>query len=117
VKNVQVDEIYSLDQLAESSSYGLIFLFKWKKETDPRETILPEYLPEVFFAQQVCERRRKNNHDRDILNSLLVLRSSPTPVPLKPFSPSFSIPLNWTLENLFQSSKLSQVPLILNARD
>jgi hypothetical protein len=55
VKNVQVDEIYSLDQLVESSSYGLIFLFKWKKETDPRETIRPEYLPEVFFAQQVCD--------------------------------------------------------------
>lgn len=52
VKNVQVDEIYSLDQLIENS-YGLIFLFKWKKENDPREPIAPEYLPDLFFAQQV----------------------------------------------------------------
>jgi hypothetical protein len=53
VKNVQVDEIYSLDQLVESQSYGLIFLFKWKKETDLREPITPELLPDLFFAQQV----------------------------------------------------------------
>jgi hypothetical protein len=54
VKNVQVDEIYSLDQLVESQSYGLIFLFKWKKETDLREAITPELLPDLFFAQQVA---------------------------------------------------------------
>merc|ERR1712226_239188 len=32
--------------------YGLIFLFKWKKETEKRET-LAHYDNELFFAKQV----------------------------------------------------------------
>jgi ubiquitin carboxyl-terminal hydrolase L5 len=52
VGNVQVDEIYSLDQSVEKS-YGLIFLFKWRQETDEREIIPPSYIPELFFARQV----------------------------------------------------------------
>ena len=45
VKDVAVEEIYSLDPDAMTDtrvakSHGLIFLFKWVKEEDPREVLL-----------------------------------------------------------------------------
>ena len=52
VTNVQVDEIYSLDQNMDDS-FGLIFLFKWQQEVDNREIIPPSYVPDLFFARQV----------------------------------------------------------------
>ena len=40
VKDVAVEEIYGLDPDAMiDKSYGLIFLFKWVKEEDPREVL------------------------------------------------------------------------------
>lgn len=54
VEGVQVDEIYDLESAtigAMKPLYGLIFLFKWTKEVDPR-TVL-EDAPGVFFAKQV----------------------------------------------------------------
>jgi ubiquitin carboxyl-terminal hydrolase L5 len=33
--------------------YGLIFLFKYKSESDPRPTIASENEPGLFFAKQV----------------------------------------------------------------
>jgi len=56
VEDVEVTEIYSLDeseQVQESSSYGLIFLFKWRQETDDRPVIDPLNIPSLFYAQQV----------------------------------------------------------------
>jgi ubiquitin carboxyl-terminal hydrolase L5 len=55
VKNAQVDEIYSLDDesLHTSSSYGLIFLFKYVQETDDRPTISFNDCPDLFYAKQV----------------------------------------------------------------
>jgi Ubiquitin carboxyl-terminal hydrolase, family 1 len=54
---LQVEELYSLEdasfaQLGEI--YGLIFLFKWNREKDERETVDAAYLPELFFSHQVC---------------------------------------------------------------
>jgi len=56
VEDTEVSEIYSLDeneQQTEGASYGLIFLFKWRQETDEREVIDPLNIPSLFFAQQV----------------------------------------------------------------
>jgi ubiquitin carboxyl-terminal hydrolase L5 len=49
VEDVQVDEVYSLDQYI-GQSYGLIFLFKWKREVDDRPIV---DVPNIFFANQV----------------------------------------------------------------
>mmetsp|Transcript_27758 Transcript_27758/g.28001 ORF Transcript_27758/g.28001 Transcript_27758/m.28001 type:complete len:341 (+) Transcript_27758:60-1082(+) len=55
VKDVSVEEIYSLDSNEQKLglSYGLIFLFKWKKEDDPRPVTDTEDIPQLFFARQV----------------------------------------------------------------
>lgn len=53
VTGVQVEEIYSLDQTMNMKSHGLIFLFKWRPETDPRPTLHFSDIPELFFAKQV----------------------------------------------------------------
>jgi hypothetical protein len=47
-----VDEVFSLDQPIPES-LGLIFLFKWRRETDDRPVTDPEALPDLFFAKQV----------------------------------------------------------------
>jgi len=47
-----VDELYSLDDTSTGPTYGLIFLFKWRKEEDVRATDVG-CDPELFFAQQV----------------------------------------------------------------
>ncbi|KAG2492400.1 hypothetical protein HYH03_009346 [Edaphochlamys debaryana] len=53
VKGVQVEELYALEQLRELQPvYGLIFLFKWKKESDA-EKRQPTADTDVFFAKQV----------------------------------------------------------------
>ena len=56
VKNVAVEEIYSFDdvELLENLKpiYGLVFLFKWAKDPDKRES-LKYYDNELFFANQV----------------------------------------------------------------
>ncbi|KAG5182266.1 ubiquitin carboxyl-terminal hydrolase [Tribonema minus] len=56
VKGVQVEELYSLDEgsFADLGDiYGLIFLFKWRKETDNRPTLDAMNLPDLFFSHQV----------------------------------------------------------------
>lgn len=55
VKGVQVEELWdlsaeNLDRL--KPVHGLIFLFKWQRETDTRPVVNP---PNVFFAKQVIQ--------------------------------------------------------------
>lgn len=57
VKGVQFEEIYSLGPEAFVSMdveklYGLVFLFKWQREADPRPTVDASDHG-IFFAQQV----------------------------------------------------------------
>jgi len=57
IKGVQFEEIYSLDvdaftPLETDKVFGLVFLFKWKKEVDERPTVQAADHG-IFFAQQV----------------------------------------------------------------
>uniref|UniRef100_A0A7S0P1A7 Ubiquitin carboxyl-terminal hydrolase n=1 Tax=Calcidiscus leptoporus TaxID=127549 RepID=A0A7S0P1A7_9EUKA len=55
VKDVQVHELYSLDQEAMEAVlpvHGLIFLFRWRQEKDDRPTVT-DYNDEIFFASQM----------------------------------------------------------------
>jgi ubiquitin carboxyl-terminal hydrolase L5 len=55
VKGVELGELMTLEpeELEQLDPiYGLIFLFKWTQEAEPRET-LDEYDPELFYASQV----------------------------------------------------------------
>jgi len=59
VKGVQFEEIYSLGpeafmQLDVEKIYGLVFLFKWEKQTDDRPTV-DAADHGIFFAQQVIQ--------------------------------------------------------------
>ena len=57
VKGVQMEEVFSIDDEdtleALAPIYGLIFLFKWVDDKKPREGMLTEYDPELYFANQV----------------------------------------------------------------
>lgn len=56
VKGVQVDELYDLEPStigAMSPVYGLVFLFKWQKDTSNTRPVLEDGMPGVFFAKQV----------------------------------------------------------------
>jgi len=55
VGDIEVEEIYSLnpDDQKLGTSFGLIFLFKWKSEVDERPVLSPMEVPDLFFARQV----------------------------------------------------------------
>ena len=54
VKNIEVEEIYSLDSAEQrkEKSHGLIFLFKWRSEVETRPILDPSESP-VYFARQI----------------------------------------------------------------
>lgn len=54
VQNIEVQEIYSLDSAEQrkEKSHGLIFLFKWRSETDDRVVLNPSETA-VYFAKQI----------------------------------------------------------------
>lgn len=54
-KNVAVKEIYSLDDIAQSEeiSHGLIFLFKWVQEADPRPYASEDETQGLIFSKQI----------------------------------------------------------------
>lgn len=55
-QKVAVREIYSLDDIAQSNepSYGLIFLFKWVQEVDPRPIASEQDTEGLIFARQIA---------------------------------------------------------------
>jgi ubiquitin carboxyl-terminal hydrolase L5 len=55
VQGTVVEEIYSLEESEQQreQSFGLIFLFKWKQETDSRIVLDESDVPHVYFAKQV----------------------------------------------------------------
>ena len=57
VDGVSVEEIYSLDDSEQQRepSYGLIFLFKYVRESDGRTCVDPNDIPELFFARQTTQ--------------------------------------------------------------
>jgi len=58
VKGVAVEEIYSLDQEEEETSretFGLIFLFKWRREVDNRPTATDANSEDLIFAKQIVQ--------------------------------------------------------------
>jgi ubiquitin carboxyl-terminal hydrolase L5 len=57
VKNVSVEEIWDLDGISQSKekSYGLIFLFKWIQENDPRPTLDASSVPNLIFSRQMVQ--------------------------------------------------------------
>lgn len=56
VKDVQVEEVWDMDEAASRLSpiYGYIFLFKWQKDTRENLTILDE-VPGLFYAKQMIQ--------------------------------------------------------------
>ena len=80
VKNVEVNELWSLDDLQAIPGsvctprtltinfcfrrvHGLIFLFKWRPEDDPRQTVLWSDV-DVFFARQATSHFCDRFHSR-----------------------------------------------------
>lgn len=57
VKDVAVEEIWSLDGIsqAKEQSYGLVFLFKWVQESDPRATLDSSSVGDLIFARQTVQ--------------------------------------------------------------
>lgn len=57
VEGVGVEEVISFDDAVslgrKLESYGLIFLFKYVSESDPRPVIDPYNIPSLFYAKQV----------------------------------------------------------------
>lgn len=55
--SVELTEMYSLDEAAFqslSTPFGLVFLFKWRREADERATLSVDETPsDLFFAKQV----------------------------------------------------------------
>lgn len=57
---MQVEEVYALDSLQDltlsnGENYGLIFLFKWKEETDNRPICVDANTEDLFFARQIVQ--------------------------------------------------------------
>ena len=50
VRDVAVSEIYSMDDIS-SKSYGLIFLFKYQGEMDPRPTLEDGSVPGMLSVE------------------------------------------------------------------
>jgi ubiquitin carboxyl-terminal hydrolase L5 len=57
VKGVSLEEIWNMEDLIDrrEPSYGLIFLFKWREETDNRPTISDYDLNGLIFMKQVVQ--------------------------------------------------------------
>ncbi len=58
VRGVQVEELWSLDQLEQLGDvvHGLVFLFKWTPDDDPQGTVVRDSRAErMFFARQVIQ--------------------------------------------------------------
>jgi ubiquitin carboxyl-terminal hydrolase L5 len=58
VEDVEVSEIYSLEEAEQSqseASYGLVFLFKWRSEPDERAVLDPLNVPGLFYAHQTIQ--------------------------------------------------------------
>ncbi|KAK9845467.1 hypothetical protein WJX81_007242 [Elliptochloris bilobata] len=93
VQGVQMEELYTLDKQSLDALrpvYGLIFLFKWRKENDARVAV-PEsdYSGKVFFAQQVISNACATQAILSVLLNRPDLHLGPDLMSLRDFTADF----------------------------
>lgn len=88
VEDIQIEELMTLEPEETEwlqPIYGLIFLFKWTKDNEARETLV-DYDPELFFANQVITNACATQAILSILMNSPEIKIGPTLTELKGFT-------------------------------
>lgn len=92
VQGVQMEEIYSLDSDSLGSLkpiYGLIFLFKWQKETDDRPVDTEYEQRGIFYASQIINNACATQAIISVLMNRPQLQIGPELTQLRDFTAGF----------------------------